>query len=543
MLAVLLCGAIFFVSQLLLPPPDAGPIEDPAMSSAVTDGSERAPGVGREGTPTAEGREGPVAESTDLPVLDEVRPEVHSDLLSLGLTNRSHNDGGMVVGMHLRSPQFAEHETAVDALRLHGQPTLEVNFADAASDFRIPRGATYALVEQTKTEATFRHTQADVEIEERIELLGGYEATLEVTVTNRSSASQNHRMHIETRLGVNAAARYDIQRGLCRMKDGLEAWDRGDVEDEAASFEGPVQWGGVDSKYFGSLLVPTPAGAACEIRLSADKQLIENDIAFATIGLEPGASYTHRIGLFMGPKEVDRLRDFSAVPRDGEHDLEEAIDWGYLGIVTETLGKWLLALLRWIHQLTNDWGWSIVLLTIVVKVLMLPLTLKQMSSMKAMKRIQPEIQAIKEKYADDRTKQGQEMQALFGRSGVNPLAGCLPLVVQLPIYVALYAMLGAVVELVHVPFLWLPDLTQEDPYYILPLALGGAMIVQNRMMPMAGDEAQAQMMRWVMPAIFTAFMLFLPSGLGVYIFVNIVLSVIQTALQLGRSSEAAEASR
>jgi YidC/Oxa1 family membrane protein insertase len=106
------------------------------------------------------------------------------------------------------------------------------------------------------------------------------------------------------------------------------------------------------------------------------------------------------------------------------------------------------------------------------------------------------------------------------------------MLVQLPVWFALYAMLLTAVELVHVPFLWLPDLTQQDPYYILPLALGGMMVLQNRLMPNTMDETQAKIMRWMMPAMFTAFMLFLPAGLAVYIFTNIVLSVIQSWIQL-----------
>jgi YidC/Oxa1 family membrane protein insertase len=153
--------------------------------------------------------------------------------------------------------------------------------------------------------------------------------------------------------------------------------------------------------------------------------------------------------------------------------------------------------------------------------------------MKRMREIQPEMAKIKQKYADDRVKQGQEMQALFQRSGVNPLAGCLPTLVQLPIWFALYSMLSAAVELVHQTFLWLPDLTQQDPYFVLPLALGALMVVQNRLMPNTMDEAQAKMMRWLMPVMFTMFMLFLPSGLAVYIFANILLSIVQTLIQVG----------
>ena len=193
--------------------------------------------------------------------------------------------------------------------------------------------------------------------------------------------------------------------------------------------------------------------------------------------------------------------------------------------------------MRFFYGWVGIWGWAIVLVTIVIKAVTLPLTLKQMSSMKAMKLIQPKIAEIKKKYADDRVKQGQETQALFAREGVNPLAGCLPVFVQMPVYIALYAMLGAAVELVHEPFLWLPDLTKQDPFYALPIMLGGMMVVQNRMMPTSGDEMQAKLMRWIMPVVFAAFMLFLPSGLALYIFVNICLSVVQTAIQVGRNTD------
>jgi YidC/Oxa1 family membrane protein insertase len=278
-------------------------------------------------------------------------------------------------------------------------------------------------------------------------------------------------------------------------------------------------------------VVPQARLQACEVMLAKEGKALETELVTVVEELAEGESKTHVFGLYVGPKELDRLQQFAAVGTTVP--LDEAIDWGFFGGVSEWLGKMLLALLRWFHELIADWGWSIVLLTITVKAVTLPLTLKQMSSMKRMKEIQPEMNKIKEKYADDRVKQGQEIQALFARSGVNPLAGCFPLLVQLPIWFALYSMLGAAVELVHEPFLWLPDLTEQDPYYILPLALGALMILQNRMMPSTMDPAQAKLMRWVMPIMFTVFMLFLPSGLGVYIFANIVLSLVQTAIQVG----------
>lgn len=538
MLAVVLCGAIFLISQLFLEPPQPETPPDGVAGDAIAETEDSAREKARAEAPVErEAVEDPAAGTGEAKVEQRT---IQTELLALAVGNRDIASGGLVEGVRLRSAQFEGHATATNPLFLGEAPTLAIDFADAETDFRVPRGAAYALRESGELFAEFAYTGNDVEVVQRLELLQGYQGLLQVSVTNKSGASQQHRLHVRTRVGTGEGSRYDIHRGLCRLPDDLEVEDASDVEDEAIAYSGAVRWVGVDSKYFATLVVPVESADRCEIALHAEQNALETDMTTSTVVVEPGETHTHRFGVYVGPKELDRLKGFSAVPLDPDHDLEKAIDWGYLGFISEWLGKLLLVMLRWFHELTTSWGLAIVLLTVVVKLVTLPLTLKQMSSMKAMKRIQPEMQRIKEKYKDDSVKQGQEMQALFARSGVNPLAGCLPLLVQLPIWVALYAMLGAVVELVHVPFLWLPDLTEQDPYYVLPLAIGAMMVVQNRMMPMTGDEAQAQMMRWVMPVMFTAFMLFLPSGLGVYIFVNIVLSVLQTAFQVGRSDAETE---
>jgi len=207
----------------------------------------------------------------------------------------------------------------------------------------------------------------------------------------------------------------------------------------------------------------------------------------------------------------------------------------------------LLSMMRYFFGLGCEWGWAIVLLTLVIKLTLLPLTIKatgsQMKSMKAMKRLKPQMDAIKKKYEGDRVKQGQEQQALFAREGVTPMApllGCVPMLLQMPIWIALYAMLGAAVELVHADFLWLPDLTKQDDLYLLPLGLAGMMFFQSSLMPSAGDEQQAKMMKRVMPLVMGAMFMFMPSGMGVYIFVNMTLSVVQTAIQRGRNKDEPE---
>lgn len=544
-LAVALCALIFAAFDFLSPKPSPEEVaakkaaaeqkaEAEKLAAAEPD-EEEAPS---EPAPTTGPGAGPGAKPAK--VIEPWDGTLHNDLLSLAVTNRSPARGGLVTAVELLSKQFQGRSTATDSLGLAGKRTLEVGITDTDGKPLVQRDTSYEVREVTDERLVLVHTDGQLEVTERLELLAGYEARLEVEVRNRGTASVEHQLHVRTRIGISDS-QYDVRYGLCRTAEDMEDEDKGDIEDGPVRYT-DVAWGGVTGKYFATLVVPQERAQGCEVALAKEGAAIENDLATMPIELAAGETKTHVFGLYAGPKELERLQAFAALGT--KVPLDEAIDWGVFGGVSEWLGKMLLALLRWFHDLIGNWGVSIVLLTVTVKLVTLPLTLKQMSSMKRMKEIQPEMNKIKEKYADDRVKQGQEMQALFGRSGVNPLAGCFPMLVQLPIWFALYSMLGAAVELVHEPFLWLPDLTEQDPYYILPLALGALMILQNRMMPSTMDAAQAKMMRWVMPIMFTVFMLFLPSGLGVYIFANIVLSLVQTAIQVGtnKNPQAAAAS-
>lgn len=548
-IALMLCALVWIGFDLFAPKPPP-PEEDPQAESAeAADGeakSEEGEAEGSTDKDAPEGKapptDGPEAAKDAEPTVADVETvhhEISNDLLSLKVTNRSPGRGGIVEEVDLLSEQFQGHETATDPLGLGGASTLEVNFADAQSDFRIPGGQAFEVESASSDSFTVVHRSEDVEIKQTLKLLEGYEGIMTVEVSNLTQQDQRHVMHVTTRVGITGEeGRYNLKRGMCRTADDFEDEDSSDVEDGPITYDtDPLFWGGVDNKYFGTLVVPTEPFAGCVLSRSDDGGFLVGSLASSVATLGPGEVKRYELGLFVGAKELERLQDFSAVSPPNEVHLEEAIDWGILGRLSEYLGRMLLALMRFFHSYVGVWGWAIVLVTIVIKIMTLPLTLKQMASMKAMKRIQPKIAALKEKYGDDRVKQGQEMQALFAREGVNPLAGCLPVFVQMPVYIALYAMLGAAVELVHEPFLWLPDLTKQDPYYALPLALGGMMVVQNRMMPTSGDEMQAKMMRWIMPVVFSAFMLFLPSGLALYIFVNICLSVVQTAIQVGRNTD------
>ncbi len=550
-IALLLCALVWIGFDWFAPKPPPPPEEDAQGEDAQADtqdgevaGEPKDAGAKDDAVdPAAPPADGPEAAKKDAtPVAEDVEVvhhEIANDLLSLKVTNRAPGQGGMVEEVDLLSEQFQGHSTATDPLDLGGASTLEVSFADAQSDFRIPGGQSFVVDNASSDSFTLVHRTDEVQVKQTLKLLEGYEGLLTVEVSNLGAQAQRHVMHLRSRVGITGEeSRYNLRRGMCRTAEDYEYEDSNDVEDGPISYgTDPIHWGGIDNKYFGTLLVPSEAFAACEIGRSDDGSFLVNSLASDVATLGPGEVKRYEVGLFIGAKELERLQDFSAVKPATEVHLEEAIDWGILGGLSEYLGRMLLALMRFFYSYVGIWGWAIVLVTIVIKVATLPLTLKQMNSMKAMKRIQPKIAALKEKYGDDRVKQGQEMQALFAREGVNPLAGCLPVFVQMPVYIALYAMLGAAVELVHEPFIWLPDLTKQDPYYALPLMLGGMMILQQRMMPSTGDEMQAKMMRWIMPVVFSAFMLFLPSGLALYIFVNICLSVVQTAIQVGRNTD------
>lgn len=545
--AVTLCVIIFILFDFLQPKPTP---EELAEAEAAAEHDKASKGDGKAKS-DAGGADADAAKAdagdaaaddeggdptSDVPVVSH---EIRNESLALTISNKAPGADGLIEKIHLLDPQFEGHSTATDTFGLAGARTLSVGFADAATEFRLPKRATYEVREAGSSHITLGYRGDDVDVEQTLKLLEGYEAKLTVKVTNLTKGAQDHRVHLGTKIGIGEGSRYDIHRGLCHVDEDVEDEDSSDVEDGPVTYGPGVDWGGVDSKYFASLIVGSQPFAACVISGNEDKTFVQTKVSTSLTTVDAIGSTTHVFGLYIGPKSLERLQAFAAVDSAANDTVAEAIDWGLLGGLSESLGKLLLGLLRWFYDLVGNWGIAIVLLTVLVKLITLPLTLKQMASMKRMKEIQPAMAKIKEKYSDDKAKQTQEMQALFSRSGVNPLAGCLPMVVQLPIWFALYSMLSAAVELVHVPFLWLPDLTQQDPFYALPLALGGLMILQNRMMPTSsmGDETQAKMMRWVMPIMFTVFMLFLPSGLGIYIFANILLSIVQTAIQVGTNKK------
>lgn len=226
------------------------------------------------------------------------------------------------------------------------------------------------------------------------------------------------------------------------------------------------------------------------------------------------ASFTTRF--FVGPKEQDVLVDLA-------EGLDLTVDYGMLTVIAKPL-FWVL---DWFHGLFGNWGWAIIMVTLIIKLIFYPLSAASYRSMANMRKFAPKIQQLKERYGDDRQRMSQAMMELYKKEKINPLGGCLPMLVQIPVFIALYWVLLESVELRQAPFiLWINDLSIRDPYYVLPLLMGVSMFVQQKLNPPPPDPVQAKVMM-ALPIIFTLFFAFFPAGLVLYWLANSVLSVAQ----------------
>jgi YidC/Oxa1 family membrane protein insertase len=232
------------------------------------------------------------------------------------------------------------------------------------------------------------------------------------------------------------------------------------------------------------------------------------------------------VPLYAGPQEQDKLDKIAP-------GLSLVVDYGWLTFIAAPL-FWVL---EWIHRFVGNWGWSIILLTVLIKAAFFPLSAASYKSMAKMRVMTPKLMKLKETYADDRARMNQEMMELYKREKVNPLGGCLPILVQIPVFIALYWVLLGAVEMRGAPWLgWIKDLSVLDPYYVLPVIMGVTMFVQTKLNPTPPDPLQAKIMLW-MPVVFSVMFLWFPAGLVLYWIVNNVLSIAQQ-WQVNRMIEA-----
>ncbi|SDT01380.1 protein translocase subunit yidC [Halopseudomonas litoralis] len=234
------------------------------------------------------------------------------------------------------------------------------------------------------------------------------------------------------------------------------------------------------------------------------------------VNVSAGEQASISANFYAGPKIQDRLKEISP-------GLELTVDYGFLWWIAQPL-FWVLSL---IHSVVGNWGWSIILLTVLIKLVFFPLSATSYRSMANMRRVAPKLQALREQYGDDRQKMSQGMMELYKKEKINPLGGCLPILVQMPVFIALYWTLMESVEMRQAEWLgWITDLSLKDPFFILPILMGVSMFIQQQLNPTPPDPMQAKVMK-MLPIIFTFFFLWFPAGLVLYWVVNNVLSIAQ----------------
>ena len=496
----------------------------PAASTAPQAADVKAPDTGA--TPRAQTAKAPPVEEKVFPL----ETEQWSALVS--------NVSGGIKSFKLKDTQF-KHKGELANIVTTDKPkfyplTFRVHGADLGENPVYKVDANDSQLVRLQTEAD------GVVVTRKLEAgKGPYQVWITTSIENRGSAARKlsleemtyHYVLREAESGgvpLLPARSSAISSGLCAHGEDFEREDRKALKDSKQWSN--IHFTGIEDVYFLNALVAVENnGTSCQLT-TQDRghdpkkpseplgSLFAATLRYPEQTLAPGQTRTIRTLAYLGPKTPEELSLAG-------HNLRRAINTGFF----TSLADGLTGLLAMIHGAVGNWGVAIILLTFFVKLVLYPLTHKQMASMAKMKELKPEMDRINELYADDREKKGAAVMELYRKKGVNPMAGCFPVVLQLPIWFSLYSSLSSNIRLLNAPFaLWWTDLSSPDPYFVLPLALGVLMFVQQKLAPPTGtDPMQAKMMLYMMPTMITSFMLFLPAGLCLYMFTNSALSILQ----------------
>jgi len=306
----------------------------------------------------------------------------------------------------------------------------------------------------------------------------------------------------------------------------------GDMEDETFRVSQEGGWIAFLQHYFESAWIPASDQTHNYYARQLNNGLYYAGFQSPAVTLAPGESASTGADLYVGPKVQERLEAISP-------NLNLTVDYGWLWWAAQPL----FHLLEFMHSLVGNWGWAIVLMTLTVKIVLYPLTASSYRSMAKMRKFAPKMTQLREQYGDDRQQLGQEMMKLYRKEKLNPMGGCLPILIQMPVFIALYWVLKESVELRQSPFIfWIEDLSIKDPFFVLPLLMGASMFLQMQMQQQPTmDPTQARIMK-LMPVMFTFMFLWFPAGLTLYWFVNNVTTIVQQWI-VNRKFEKAEAKK
>ena len=546
-LALVLSGVILLVWQTLFPPPE--PVT-PEEGVAAVEGEQ---GEADQGEPAAAGDGAqPTASAEDVPAVAAAGEGVAADVTPQAQIERQRsvigdkwfsvtldNYGGRAAALTVLEPD--RYQAAEDLLSAFpaksGHYPFELSFLD--KNLELPDTVRYEVVEEESKKVGDRYEKITYRYRdprgaftlEKTYALGKKPYTLEMEVSLVNQMSQGK---LIDRLGLELTGyknpdeeksffdmRPDELEGVCKLTDDVER-DTIDAIDEqqlhGVAGANDILWGAVDTRYFMWAAIPKDPAERCLIS-KLDTNYVRTQLQYEKFSLEPGERRRWEHTLYLGPKEVERLEAVGS-------GLEAAVDFGFWSF----LAKPLRLLLVFFQSFVLNWGLAIILMTLLLKLLTWPITARSYVNAEKMKKVQPLLKEVREKYEHDQQRMSEETLKIFREHKVSPF-GCMPMLIQIPILYAFWVMIYSSVELYQANFaLWYTDLSAPDPYFVLPILMGAAMVAQQWLMPMDTSSPQAQQMRTmmrIMPVVFTAFMLFLPAGLVLYYFVSLVLGLLQ----------------
>lgn len=541
-LAIALCVGILFAWAKLFPPPTPAPSAPaPAPAKTVTDKKLEV------AAPLAAGAVPAVPGTAAAAGVPGGAPQTFPERQTVILTDTERfvfsNHGATLKHVQMRDAKYRmkpnDPNSAFDLVRTADPAHMPFRITFPDSAFPTPADSAWRLVEDAPAPAAglqqvvYRAETPAVMVEKRfIVEPSRFRLHLDVMVQNRTAVAQDHHLGIavfvkqdeEAKGGFFSGAASNTASILCHSDDTMVREPVENLEKEPFEKIGAINWVGADEKFFLLAAVPYPESPPRErkcVGSLGSPEVGAGLLSFADRQLRSGATTQYSFALFAGPKIIADLDEVKPAGRDVK--LTEAVD-----VSLAVISRPMLWLLKFFYGFVKNWGVAIILLTIFIRLLTFYPTQKSLMSAKKMQKLGPKMAAIRKKYEGDKQRQSAETMNLYKAHGVSPFGGCLPSLIQMPIWIALYSTLNYAVELYRSPFvLHIQDLTAKDPYYVTPLLMGGVMYVQMKMSPTSPDNQQQAMMAIMMPIMFTAFSLVLPSGLAVYMLTSYLIGILQ----------------
>jgi YidC/Oxa1 family membrane protein insertase len=470
---------------------------------------------------------------------DGEAPTIEPKLITLKFPNFEaafSNIGGALKSWHLSDPRYVLDQTKGELVS-GGEGELEVGFTKD-STFKLPKHAAWTGTQVDANHVEYKLSTDALDITKTFEVVpDSYLVRMTLAITTKKDAKQtiaitNWQYQDPTQTGGGSSRIQARVWNSSTLRDGTIVQSELKDVQEHPRYEANITWTGFEHPYLLVGFSPKPVlngGTIDKHTYADDKGVMRTDLVYQPVELHPNApAFTREIVSYLGPKYYDQL-DQADTAAGYTTGFRATIDLGWFGF----LGKRLLWLLLKFQGVVGNWGVSIILLTVCVKLATLYWMTKSMRSMKAMAVLGPQIKELNKKYEGDKQRIQVETMALYKANGANPLSGCLPMFLQMPIWIALYRMLSNAGELYRQPFIpgWIDDLTSADHLYILPVVLVVTMFAQARLTPQNPDPAQRtqqKIMQYGMPLLFGGMAFVFPAGLTLYIFTNTCLSALHS---------------